>query len=192
VIPDILRPIAAVIPKFFAMLLPVLAVLIAPILTVISSLVDVVPPLVLVLLPVVARLLTILRSLIPSVAPVIDPLLPLIVAVLGTLVPTRALLGARWTFAGARTVADSSWAAWPVSNPPGRQLRRTVSAGECASERTASRGTSGNTEEVSDIPLAGPITCALSGSRAIARTRAGAIASAGTCTGAIGASRTGG
>jgi hypothetical protein len=125
------------------MILPVFAILVAPVLPVFAGGFEVVPALVAVLLEIAARLLAIVRPLVPGVVPIVDALLPLLVAVLRAFAPVRSLLRTRRVFPCARAFAEAGALC--------RKLRRAVA------QRIAQRGSagdaSGDSEEIADIPL---------------------------------------
>ncbi|MEO8352762.1 MAG: hypothetical protein ABI680_13585, partial [Chthoniobacteraceae bacterium] len=145
--------IAAVIPQFLAVTLPILAVVVAPCLAVLAGVVEVVPALILVLLEIVACLLAVVGALTPRIVAIVHALIPLLVATLGTLAPIRALFRANWAFSGTRPVSDA------------RTLRRELPGGGTISKRAAKgaadRGTpgcaTGDSEEISDVTLAGAL-----------------------------------
>jgi hypothetical protein len=158
VVPNLVGAIAAIVPQFFAVLLPVFAVLIAPVLAIVPRVIEIVPPLILILLEIIPRLLPIVGALVPGVVAIVDALLPLVIPILGTFAPIGPILRPRRALIGARPIARTG------SIP--RKLRWAI--GECAPRADAT----GDTEEIPQITPAWalaragtiPSTCAGTGS----------------------------
>jgi len=127
------------------MLLPIFAILVAPILPVFAGVVDVVPAALLVGLEVVQPVLVFLLPVVPGIVPAIYALLPLLVAVLGAVGPVRPLLRSLSRTCGALNTTASS------ARTLGGKLTRAVCQGRATSDATC------DSEEIADIAAAGPL-----------------------------------
>jgi len=155
-------------------ILPVLAVLVAPILAIFAFAIEVVPTLVAVLLEIIARLLPVVRTLIPGVVPTVHALVPLFVPILRAFVPVRAFLRTGRAFAGSRAFAET------------RTLTGSGAITESTTDGTANcstrGGATGDAEEISDVAFVWAIT----GPRTGTIPRAGPGTITGACSRTIG------
>ena len=132
------------------MLLPILAVLIAPVLAVVSRALQIVPAAVLVLSEIIAPLLAVLLALVPRIVAAVDPLIPVFIPVLGSLAPVlplfRALCLAITTLTDTTTLTETS------------SFAEATTPADCTGcDPTPDTGGSTNTEEISDIAASGTV-----------------------------------
>jgi hypothetical protein len=98
------------------MALPVLAILVSPVLAVVSGAFQIVPTISLIFLEIVPALLPALVALVPRLAAFVDALVPILVAVLRAFAPVRTILGplCRTAVAAAKTAAVTT-EPWNIS-----------------------------------------------------------------------------
>ena len=132
------------------MLLPILAVLIAPVLAIISRALQIVPAAVLVLPEIIAALLAVLLALVPRIVAAVDPLIPVFIPVLGSLAPVLPLFRALCLAITTLTETSSFAEATPLPHA-------TTPADCTGCDPTPDTGGSANTEEISDIAARGTV-----------------------------------